>query len=247
MDDLTGNSRQTRIRARAFAAGCLVILYLVLCSIAGLIGRNELANRNAPTPTPTDIPVPHVLVHAPIDQSKVIYENFSSNHSDWELYYDGKIEVIQGKLVLQSVRPNIFSIGTSRQLSTSSETYYIQADFLTDIDTAAAYGMVFGLNRSLGTYYLFELFPNTGFRLFKANAGQWTELVPYTRAKMRRYPNANTLSVYFDKGVIELYINGELVSEYTDQEFLHSKDFGVYVDNSGYRLLVDDLFIVDAE
>jgi hypothetical protein len=245
MDDFAGTSGKSRIWARVFAAGCLVILYLVLCSIVGLIGRKELADRNAPTPTPTDIPVPHILVHAPIDQSKVLYDNFSSNHNDWELYYGGKIEVIQGKLVLQSVIPDMVGIGTSGQISPSSETYYIQADLFTDIDTGIAYGLVFGLNRSLGTYYLFEIIPNAGFRLFKANAGNWTELIPFTRAKMRRYPNANTLSVYFDKGFMELYINGELVSEYTDEEFLHSRDFGVYVDNSGYRLLVDNLYVVD--
>lgn len=226
------------------AGGCLIVLYAALCVIVGVFGRQAMADRDAPTPTPTNTPVPQILVHLPTDQTPVIHEEFSSNENDWGLHFGGKLEIINGKLVLQSVVPNGIAIGTSNQISPTSESYYVQADFFTDTDTNIAYGLVFGLNRSLGTYYLFEIFPqSSAFRLFKANAGKWTELVPYTGTNTSRYPNLNTLSVYFDRGAIQLYINGELVSEYSDQDFLHSKQVGVYVDDIGYRLLVDDLFI----
>lgn len=230
------------------AGGCLIALSLSFCIGAIFFGRWQWTIQNAPTPTVTMTPVPQPLVHVPADPKQVVHEDFSSNENDWGLYYGGKLEVINGKLVLQSGIQNGIGVGTSNQIAPASEHYYVQADFFTDIDTDLSYGLVFGFNPSLSTYYLFEIFSqSSAFRLFKANAGQWTELIPFTRASVRPYPHVNTLSVYFNKGAMELYINGELVSEYTDEDFLHSKDVGMYVDDIGYRLLVDDLFVYDVK
>jgi hypothetical protein len=38
---------------------------------------------------------------------------------------------------------------------------------------------------------------------------------------MKPYPEVNTLGVYFNKGQIELYINGILVTSYTDMQPYH--------------------------
>jgi hypothetical protein len=247
MDDLATKTSQKRNPITLLGGGCLAILFLALCIIVAIFSRKQIADRNKPTPTTTITPVPHILVRSPSDQRKVTHEDFSSNENDWGLYFDyGKLEVINGKLILQSDVPNGVGVGTSLLLSPVSENYYIQADFSTDIDMISSYGLVFGLNKSLATFYLFEIWPRSaGFRLLKYNAGKWTGLIPYTSADIAPYPQSNTLSVYFDKGDMELYINGELGTKYSDKYYFQSKNVGVFVNNSGYRLIVDDFFIYD--
>jgi len=227
------------------AGGCLTVLFTSLCMLVLIVGRNQIAVLNGPTPTPTLTPVPRILVHSPSDQSKVIHEDFSSNKNLWALYYDpGKLEVVNGKMILQSNVANNYEIGTSRTLAPNGGRYYIQADLSTDTETSDPYGLLFGSSRSLGTYYMFEIQPQRGtYRLSKYNAGHWKELIPATSVELNPHPFSNTLSVYFDHGKMELYINGSLASTYTDKDFFQSRDLGMFVSNTGYRLLVDDLFL----
>jgi hypothetical protein len=42
---------------------------------------------------------------------------------------------------------------------------------------------------------------------------------------------------------MELFINGDMVAEFTEKEFSQSSCVGMFVRDTGYRLLVDDLFI----
>jgi len=247
MDDLATKTNRKRSPITVFAGGCLAVLYLALDIIVVVVGRKQIADRNAPTSTTTPTPIPHILLRSPSTQSAVIHEDFSSNENDWGLYFDyGKLEVINGKLILQSTVPNGIGVGTSKQFSPTSENYYIQADFSTDTNTGSSYGLVFGLNRSLATYYLFEIWPKlASFRLFKYNAGKWTELIPFSHGEISPYPQATTLSVSFDKGHMELYTNGTLVSKYSDMDFFQSRDVGIFVNSGGYRLIVDDFFVYD--
>ena len=230
----------------SFAAGCLLLLYLALCAGGIVLGRSQWTLQNAATPTVTPTTVPHILVHAPADLDAVLQEDFSSNERNWGLYYsNGKLEVVHGKLILQTGVPNTQGVGINSRFAPTSEKYYIQADFSTDVDAAEPYGLVFGLSTSQSTYYTFEIWPVSGFRLSKYNYGKWTVLIPYTRAAINPYPQATTLSVYFDRGKMELYIDGALVSEYSDESYLRSKTIGVFIGNNEYRLLVDNFFVFD--
>jgi len=227
------------------AGGYLMVLYIVLCISIVVLGTVQTKTLISPTPTATAIPTPHILVHAPVDQNSTSYEDFSSNQRDWGLYFQfGKLEITNGKLILQSNIPNGLVVGTSDQLSPVSKNYYIQADFSTDTEKASSFGLIFGLNKNLITFYAFELWPSTGgFQFLKYNSGKWTQLIPYTITEINPYPQANILSVNFDNGHIELYINGKLASEYSDIDFYQSKGIGIFTENMGYRVFVDDLFV----
>lgn len=231
------------------AGGCLVILYPLLCVVMILLGRNQYLDAQSPDPTATVIPTstPHLLIPTSASGGTVLHEMFKTNDRDWGLFYrHGKIEVINDKLILQSNVKGTYAIGTSPMVAPESEHYYVQADFSTDMEHTFPYGMIFGLNRSLSTFYMFEISPVTqGFQLLKYNAGGWTSLVPYTPHELSPYPAATTLGVKFDQGQIELFINGEQVSTHTDSDFFQSKDVGVFVSNVGYRLFVDNFFVYE--
>jgi hypothetical protein len=245
MDELPVKSSNKRNPILLFTGGCLGILYLALCVLASIAGYKQVVTSTAPSPTPTITPIPQMLVHRPSDPSNVIHEDFSSNKRHWRLYYsNGKLELINGKLILQSNLQDSYTIGTSSYVAPKAKRYYAQADFSTDIQTPHSYGLVFGSDRSKETFYFFEIQPNgKRFHLSKFDSGQWTELVPSTEAELSPFPHINTLSVYFDQGKMELYINGNQVAEYSDQDFFPSSDVGMFMSDRGYRLLVDDFFI----
>jgi hypothetical protein len=227
------------------AGGCLVFLFLMFGVAAVFVFRpSRSVDTPSATPTIAVTQAPHILVHQPADKSSVIREDFSSNKREWGVYYPyGKLEIINGKLILQSNIEQGFVIGRSREFDYLEQPYYIQADFSTDIDNDFTYGFIFGMSDTLETYYMFEVASKTGYiRLLKYNTGKWDELVPFTQAIVKPFPEANTLSVYFDAGDIELFINGDLVSRFTDNNFFRSTSVGVFVTNTGYRLIVDNFF-----
>jgi hypothetical protein len=251
MDDPITKNAQKQRPVTILAGGCLIVLCILLLGAAVIFGYKQKATRNSPTLTPTPLPTPHILVRdrEPANKKAVIYEDFLSNKNNWNLYYyNGKIEIINGKLILQSNMEGASVIGTSNEIVPSAQTYYVQADFTTDTDKAFPYGLVFGLNRLLNTYYVFEVLPgNGGFQLLKFNSGKWSEPVPYSEYAISPYPEPTTLSVYFDKGNIELYINGKLVSTFFDADFFQSRETGVFASNTGYRLIVDNFFVYDGK
>ena len=231
------------------AGWCLLILYAGLCIVASVLSfgnkDNSLQiNDVSPTPTIKSSVTPQILVHLPENKSLIKFEDFSSNIRNWSLYYpNGKVEVINGKMILQSNLSNHAAIGERHDFISVYENYYVQADFTTDIATRLPYGLVFGMNDSLGTYYLFFINPQAqAYYLLKNLSGEWNELIPFSRGKIRPYPEVNTLSAYYVKGNIELFINGELVASYLDEQPLQYVGVGAYVTGSGYRLIVDNFF-----
>jgi hypothetical protein len=255
---------QTQNRWGTFLAGSfLLILYMSFFAvmlgisftrkIPSVHTENETINL-----TPTIVPTPQILFNLPDEPIQIKFENFTSNFRDWSLYYRfGKVEIINEKMIIQS---NIedFAIVSNENFIKTSDTYYIQAELVTDnkVDYQQ-YGLIFGLNRSDSSFYLYEINPEYNFfRLYKfaptsdyqvsrsSKQAQydWILLIDYTKANMNRYPNVNILGVFFKKGSIELFINGDQVATYLDEKPLHSSGVGVFVNNYGYRLIVDNFF-----
>jgi hypothetical protein len=231
------------------AAAFLIMLYAVLCGIVYITepGRrlpDLLLREDQPAPTVPVVQTPQIQVRPPQEQTHVKFDDFSDNRHDWASYYlYGKVEVVDGRLVLQSGMPDVMALGLSRQFRPDSGLrYYIQADFTTDVRTEEGFGLVFGLSRNAGTYYAFYIWPRTA-ALYKTDAYEWETLVPETSITLKPYPQVNTLGVYFERGETELYINGELMASYVDEDPLEGMNVAAFAGNTGYRVIVDNFFI----
>lgn len=245
------------------AGGILLILYMSFFAVTlGISFTREFPNTNIENetinPTQTIVPTPQILFDEPEDTKQIKFENFTSNYRDWSLYYQsGKVEIINEKMIFQSNIEDI-AIAINEKFINVSDTYYLQAELIADIVVEnQQYGLVFGLSNSSGSFYLYEINPEyQAFRLFKFSPGSdyqvsnsfrqspnnWILLIDYTDTDLNQYPKENVLGVFFKQGNIELFINGNQVATYVDEQPLQFSGVGVFVNNYGYRLIVDNFF-----
>lgn len=248
MAENTDRSKPSFRWATNLAGIYLVFLYGIFAVFAAFLGvanKREISNLIF-TPTISAItPTPKILVKEPPKNQHVVYENFKTNVRNWGLRFaSGNINFINEKLVAEGIYPNNYTIVENYNVITSIKEYYIQAEMMTDISSRnASYGMIFGSSQKENIYYLFDVNPQAGgFSLHKYLSGAWYTLIDFKYTKMNDFPEANTLSVYFNKGNIELYINGVLASKYKDDSPLYYTGIGFYINEPGYRLIVDDFF-----
>src|SRR5271169_964579 len=185
--------RKSRLITR-IAGGCLAVLFLSFCTslaVASYSYRYHIPylKDKLPAPTKSISPTPHILVHQPIGNSSVISDDFSDNNRDWGVDMpDSKAEVMDGKLILQAYKSNQFTIATDRDnvLIQDGGKYYIQADFATDTYPNGVYGLVFGMDKDAGTFYLFDIQPQSSmFGLLKHTPGNWDTLIPLTSSSSK--------------------------------------------------------------
>ncbi|HUI88516.1 MAG TPA: hypothetical protein VLX61_07290 [Anaerolineales bacterium] len=235
------------------AGGFLVLLWLGFCAFLVLAGYQiryqiPVLSNSLPTPTAGPVPTPHILVHAPPDINSTVFEDFSSNQREWGAAVPGsKVEVVDGKLILQSNTSGYYAIATNGQplLVLNGGKYCVQADFTVDHLANAMYGLVFGFDRATGTFYLFDIQSETAtFSLLKHTPQKWEQLLPLSNSggALLPYPQANTLSIYFDQGAMELFINGHLVGSFWDKEPFQFGGYGAYLETTSLRLVVDNFF-----
>lgn len=209
------------------------------------------------TPIPTPTSIPHILVHAPSDNTLILKDDFTTNQNDWSAYYiKSKIEVRNGKLAIESFEYN--SVGIAECFCKSpadlpitdlyyADTYYLQADVSTEKWTTKIYGLAFGLDKAIG-FYEFSVNPiDQVFYLQKSLKTGWANLTSGSSKAIKPYPDANTLSVYFDHGTIELFINGEKVATYIDENPISKGKIGFIANDFDFKLLVDNLFVYNGK
>lgn len=227
----------------------LLIVSLAFLGILAWIHRYQLpyADKFLPTAAPLPVSTPHILSHSPTDRAThVIHDDFSSDTYEWGIFeFNGKAEVYDGELHLQSNSASPFTIAVSDpSLLEPSQEYFLQADFRTDQLTSSGYGLTFGLSYRDDTSYLCTIYPTmNSLYLYKRTASSWQTLTSAANVPLQKYPLKNTLGVYYNAGSIELDLNGVSTLIYRDDSPYTSAGFGFYVNESGYQLLVDNLFL----
>jgi len=238
---------------KILTCGCLAMfVFMVLAglSVFGVVYREKIPYVQNYFPTKTATP-PHILVHPPAKDVKVTNDDFSNNLGEWAAYYRfTKVEVKDGKLFLESFDDGAFAIGYCdfcsfivKSSHSLHSPYYLQADFNTEQKTSVSYGLAFNIIRETNSYYMFSI--NPALKTYRVNKVQDNQLVDLTLGSsnsIKSYPETNTLSVDFDAGIINLYINGQAVKSVTDKNPTDFGKVGVYVGDAGCKLIVDNLF-----
>ena len=233
-----------------FAGAFLLLMLIASLACLGLIAwiyryQLPIADKLLPA-APLPVSTPHILSHSPSAPAiRVIHDDFSSDAFEWGiLEHNGKAEVYDGELHLQLNSDFPYNIAVSgASFLEPSQEYFLQADFGTDQLTSSDYGLAFGLSSQDDTFYLSNILPAAHILyLYKHNNAGWQALA-FANVPLQKYPLKNTLGVYYNAGSIELDLNGVSTLTYRDDSPYTSPGFGFYMSNSGYQLLVDNLFL----
>lgn len=249
------NSDKTAVRiVIGLASALILLLCCAVIVVVAWINRDSLTAQFFPTeilPTQTLIPTrtatltpqPHILVHEPPDGAEVLEEYFEANSRQWVSYYYRPSKVQDGMLKLWSSLPGYVNTVWCKGCDIYTHKYYFQADVKMEKFSRISYGLAFSINDN-NNYYIFLINHNNfTYHLIKSVNDEWVVLLdetPYDA--LRGHPNSNTLSVFFDEGNIQLYINGNMVDGYIDSDPFLSGRLGFIVEDARDAMLVDNVF-----
>ena len=253
-----------KLNWKVFGVGCLIVGLLTLfCASFGAVlwftGDQipVLANifeTKTPLPTasptitstapPTSTPEPHILVYPPTGDQEVLQDSFDNNKNQWGSYYSGRVaSVADGHLRVVSYERGYVNVATCNGCGNFSDDFYFQADLTLNEFEPVSYGLAFCITEN-NNYYIYTINHNSfKYALFKLIDDEWFTLIDETFSEeINSHPNTNTLSVSFDQGHIELFINGIMVDTYKDSKFLKNGEIGLIIDDAGAELFGDNVF-----
>jgi hypothetical protein len=249
---------------KVFGVGCLIVgLTTLFCVSLGVVlwftGDQipmlaNLFETNTPLPTasptisptapPTSTPEPHILVYPPTGDEEVLKDSFDNNKNQWISYYAGRVaSVTDGHLRVVSYERGYVNVATCNGCGNYSDNFYFQADLALNEFTPVSYGLAFCITDN-NNYYIFTINHNTfKYALIKLVDDEWITLIEDTISEeINNHPKINTLSVSFEEGYMELFINGVMVDTYKDTKPLKNGEIGFIIDNAGAELFGDNVF-----
>jgi len=198
------------------------------------------------TNLPPTTPIPHISSVDQLSAIKLFEDDFTTDQNHWSRDMNAYNESVSGgKLILESLLDNNYAITGCGLCPKLKEPFYLQADFATTTSTDKNFGFVFNLNYSNKTFYMFQI--NTEAKkyfFYNRTTDNWSLLTAGESDQIKSFPTANALGVYVDQGVVEFYINGEFIDSYYQSGYsFYDGNFSFYVDNSGFKMVVDNLII----
>jgi hypothetical protein len=216
--------------------------------------RSFNAFQNAQNPLLSDPPPaaasPHIPSGIAPDAPRLFEDDFESNENDWgDWNYEAggaRIQVRDGRLFVKSLNDMNYALAGCDTCPYLRKPYYLSVDLAPDRASDRGFGVVFSMTSE--GFYLFEINVVNNFYFLYHNADDvWSLRASGESDLIRGHPDANTLGVYAERELVELYINGQLVEVYRQggTSFQYGF-FGIYVDNAGLELSADDLTIDQA-
>jgi hypothetical protein len=201
------------------------------------------------TSTPTITPTPRAFVPAPKGIT-LVADRFNSNIYQWYTYNaDSAMQVKGGKLTLRSNLEGSVGLAACNMCRIDGNLFYFQAELAANSESDAGQGLAFcatkPVSKQSGSYYVFEIHAaSQTYVLHKMIANAWTTLIADTSSPLiNAYPLPNTLGIDYDLGKMDLYLNGQLLNSFTDQNPLEKCQLaGVFIENWKVDLLADNVF-----
>ena len=200
------------------------------------------------SPTAVAFPLTQILARAPSHGEKVLEEHFDDNQQNWQAYYTNRpMTVKDGLLQMANKEKGYVALAWCMSCGDFKDAYYYQADVKLNEFSNIAYGLAFSI-RDNNNYYIFNISNESStYALFKLVNDEWDTLIDYTSTTEISDSLPNTLSVYFDHGKIDLFINGALVNSYTDSSPHSGGKIGLIVNDSGVTLYADNVLAYQAK
>lgn len=250
-------SAETKQKASYIAEYIIGAGYLLfLCLAFGLCSTVYYFAYLQPKPAPVNLfatslppttPSPSIPSNYGSGAINIFKENFDDDRNSWISDQESSAyEFRDGKLIIESLDDNSYVLATCAKCPYLNEPYYLQVELSTDKLVDKGFGVVFKLLYTRKNFYLFEINPaaKTYFLYHRFNE-DWSLRLSGRAHQIQSYPAINRLGIYVNKGLLEFYINGELVDTYQDSgTSFQSGENGFYVDGAGFKLIVDN-FIVD--
>lgn len=199
---------------------------------------------SSPTPTATFTPTPDVLLTSVSQMEPAFKEDFSSNQYKWIPRFDSNTVLIEdGVLHLRSEKTGYIGLSTCTSCPLTSDTFYFQGDVSLQETKSETFGLVFCLKND--SYYTFSIRQTQrNFDLYKHSTQGWENIASRERSLMiKKFPEPNTLGVFFDHGEINLYINNVMVYSYKDNEPYKCSRMGFYVNDGEINMLADNVVV----
>ncbi len=196
-----------------------------------------------PTLTATMTPTPHLLLAPPQDVI-VRTETFDESARTWNAYYSNTtVRVKDGKLLLKSNETGYIGIAICSGC-TYEQILYLQAELLLEKNLPIEHGLAFCASSLDDNFYTFLINQSySSYSLLKHKRDSWDTLISNQSTDViNKYPASNTVSVYFDQGKMNMYINDQLVDSFIDTEPLKCSWAGIVIDNGTLNLMVDNIF-----
>jgi hypothetical protein len=199
------------------------------------------------TGLPPTTPTPHINPTNLQNASLIFKDDFSNDRHAWtDTEDDSQERVSYGTLIFESRKENAYAFANCGSCPYLDAPFYLQADLLPGIATDKGFGIYFNFNSNdNGSFFLFRI--NTEARkyyVYHVTNDGWTIRAAGESDQIKSFPAGNTLGIYARKDVVEFYINGKIIDSYKQSGYsFHKGDFGFYIDNSGFKLLVDNLEI----
>jgi len=198
------------------------------------------------TSLPAITPSPHIPLADQSEVTRIFEDDFSDDQNHWKRDIDKfRQEVRGGKLFFESRITDNYAFTGCGACPSLEDPYYLQADFATTAATDESFGIVFNIIYGNDDFYLFLI--NTEakkYYFYRHIADNWSLRAAGESAQIKSFPASNTLGVYANLDTVELYVNGEIVDSYKQSGYsFQAGRFGFYVDDSGFKLTVDNLII----
>lgn len=196
------------------------------------------------TSQPSVTQEPDFLVYPPTGTEYAVRETFDDNKNHWKAYYPGRVTSVRdGHIRVVSYEPGYVSVASCDGCGEFWDNFYLQADLALSKFSNVSYGVTFCVSENNNYYVYLVNYNSFKYSLFKLVDDEWNTLIDATYSdQIRAHPNTNTLSVYFDQGYMELFVNGFMVDSYTDPDPFSGGGIGLIVDDAGAELYGDNVF-----
>ena len=198
------------------------------------------------TPTPTITPTPDIFLTAIQESNPIFKDGFDSNQNNWEAEFrNNTVNVANGTLILRSKEKGFVGTSYCSSCPDSGDSFYFQAKVFIRADTSQRFGLAFCKEPDSQNYYTFSINQkHNTFDFFKHSSRGW-EILARNRSSpaTKKYPDTNSLGVFFEHGKIILYVNNTLTYSYQDDKPFNCNRLGFFVSNGISNMYADDVEI----